>query len=63
MTYVNNEKEPELLFVIENPDDQIEVNRIRQMVENMNHDLIDSGFGLYQYVTEIVGNKVYVRRI
>ncbi len=63
MAYVNNEKEPELLFTIDNPDDQIEVDRIKQMVENMNHDLQDSGFGIYQYVMEIVGNKVYIRRV
>jgi hypothetical protein len=63
MAYVNNEKEPELLFIIECEEDEKEVTKIASMVENMNNDLVDSGFSLYQYVTEIIGKKVYVRRV
>ncbi len=63
MAYVNSEKEPELLFIIECEEDQKEVAKITSMVENMNNDLVDSGFSFYQYVTEIIGKKVYVRRV
>jgi hypothetical protein len=63
MAYVNSEKEPELLFIIECEEDRKEVARITTMVENMNNDLVDSGFSFYQYVTEIIGKKVYVRRV
>jgi hypothetical protein len=63
MAYVNSEKEPELLFIIECEEDQKEVAKIASMVENMNNDLVDSGFSFYQYVTEIIGKKVYVRRV
>lgn len=60
--YMNEEEDPDFLFVIEKDSDQIEVDKIQKIVDGMNHDLEDSGFGQYKYYVEIIGNKVYVRR-
>ena len=60
--YVNKEEDPDFLFVIEKDSDMKEVDKIRKIVDGMNHDLEDSGFGQYKYYVEIIGNKVYVRR-
>lgn len=62
MPYVEDKKDPQLLFVIENDSERSEVDLIRHMVESMNGDLEDSGFGNYSYYIEEVNRKVYVRR-
>ena len=33
------------------------------MVENMNNQLIDSGYDNYQYNLELIGNKAYIRKV
>ena len=62
MPYVEDKKDPQLLFVIENDSERSEVDLIRRMVDSMNGDLEDSGFGNYSYYVEEVNGKVYVRR-
>lgn len=57
---INDKDDPDLLGYIENKDDFINVS---QMVDNMNKDLIDSGFDQYQYKAEKRGRKAYIRRV
>jgi hypothetical protein len=63
MSYVNDVKDPELLFVIDKDEDNIELSNIERIIENMNVALIDSGFENYQYKLEVDGNKAYVRKV
>ena len=60
MKLINDKNDPDLLGVIETKDDFIHISKI---VDNMNKDLIDSGFEQYQYKAEKRGNKAYIRRI
>lgn len=57
---INDKDDPDLLGYIENKDDFINVS---QMVDNINKDLIDSGFDKYQYKAEKRGRKAYIRRV
>lgn len=63
MSYVNDVKDPELVFVIDKDDDNAEIQNIERMINNMNVALIDSGFENYQYKLEVTGNKAYVRKV
>ena len=63
MGYVNNTKDPELVFKIDNDNEKLEIFNIRRMVENMNNQLIDSGYDNYQYNLELIGNKAYIRKV
>jgi|TARA_R110000868_G_scaffold247081_1_gene503562 predicted Co/Zn/Cd cation transporter (cation efflux family) len=63
MGYVNNTKDPELVFKIDSESEKQEIENIRRMVENMNNQLNDSGYEAYQYNLELVGNKAYIRKI
>jgi hypothetical protein len=62
MAYVTNEKDPELIFVIDKDIERSEVENIKKIVDGMNHDLQDSGFSQYSYSVDVIDNKVYVRR-
>lgn len=59
MKYVNSKKEPSLLGFIEYEDELVNVEK---MVDNMNQDLVDSGFDTYQYKTIRRGDKLYIER-
>jgi predicted Co/Zn/Cd cation transporter (cation efflux family) len=63
MGYVNNTKDPELVFKIDNENEKKEIDNIRQMVDNMNNQLTDSGYESYQYNLELIGNKAYIRKV
>ena len=63
MGYVNIAKDPELVFTIDDENEKIEINNIRKMVQNMNNQLIDSGYDNYQYNLELIGNKAYIRKV
>jgi hypothetical protein len=63
MGYVNNTKDPELVFKIDNDSEKLEIFNIRRMVENMNNQLMDSGYENYQYNLELIGNKAYIRKV
>ena len=63
MGYVNNTKDPELVFKIDSESEKQEIENIRGMVENMNNQLNDSGYEAYQYNLVLVGNKAYIRKI
>ena len=63
MSYVNDIKDPELVFVIDKDDDNSELQNIERIVNNMNVAVIDSGFENYQYKPEVSGNKAYVRKV
>jgi hypothetical protein len=63
MSYVNDVKDPELLFVIDKDEDEVELVNIERMIQNMNVALIDSGFENYQYKLEVTGNKAYVKKV
>jgi hypothetical protein len=60
MGYVNSEKEPELIYV---GNDQNELDEIKRWVNNLNRDLVDSGFDQYKYNLDVVGDKAYVKRV
>lgn len=60
MGYVNNEKEPELVFV--GNDDQ-ELTKIARMVQKLNADLVDSGFEQYKFDLEMKGDNAYIKRV
>ena len=63
MGYVNNTKDPELVFKIDNDNEKLEIFNIMRMVENMNNQLMDSGYENYQYNLELIGNKAYIRKV
>ena len=63
MGYVNNTKDPELVFKIDNENEKKEIDNIRRMVDNMNNQLTDSGYEAYQYNLELIGNKAYIRKV
>lgn len=60
MRLINDKDDPDLLGIIENKEDFIHISKI---VENMNKDLVDSGFDQYQYKAEKRGQKAYIVRI
>ena len=60
MQLINDKDDPDLLGLIETKDDFVHISKI---VENMNQDLIDSGFDQYQYKVERQGRKAYIRRV
>ena len=60
MLLMNDRNDPDLVGVIETKEDFVHISKI---VENMNQDLVDSGFERYQYKAEKLGQKAYVRRI
>lgn len=58
MILVTDNKEPDLVGIIENKDDFVHISK---MVDGMNRDLVDSGFDQYQYKAERKGKKAYIR--
>ena len=60
MLLINDKDDPDLVGVIETKEDFVHISKI---VENMNQDLIDSGFEKYQYKAEKRGKKAYIRRV
>ena len=63
MGYVNIAKDPELVFTVNSDNEKRELKTIRRMVENMNHQLTDSGYEAYQYNLELIGKKAYIRKV
>lgn len=59
MKLVQDKDNPDLVGIIESSDDILVVKR---MVENLNKDLVDSGFDQYQYKSVRRGNKLYIER-
>lgn len=60
MRLVTDKDDPELVGYIEEDED---FQHIAKIVENMNQDLVDSGFEKYQYKVETEGPKAYIRRV
>jgi len=60
MRLVTDKDDPELVGYIEEDED---FQHIAKIVENINQDLIDSGFEKYQYKVETEGPKAYIRRV
>jgi len=59
MKLVQDKDNPGLIGIIESPDDVINV---KKMIDNLNKDLIDSGFEQYQYEYIRRGNKIFIER-
>ena len=59
MKLVNDANNPQLVGIITEVDD---VESTIRIVNNLNQDLIDSGFDQYQYQTVRRGNKIYIER-
>ena len=57
---VKDNSEPDLLVFIETQKDFKDLDK---MVQNMNKDLVDSGFDKYQFKAECKGKKAYIRRL
>jgi len=60
MKLVNDQNKPELIGIITELDD---VSQTMKIVNNLNQDLIDSGFDQYQYQTVQRGNKIFIERV
>lgn len=60
MGYINNEKEPTLVYV---GNDDEELTKIARMVQKLNADLVDSGFDQYKFDLEVKGDKAYIKRL
>ena len=60
MRLITDKDDPELIGLIEEEED---FQHIAKIVENMNQDLVDSGFEKYQYKVETEGVKAYIRRV
>lgn len=60
MKLINDERDPDLLGLIQTKNDFAEVV---SMVNIMNQDLRDSGFEQYQFKAERKGKKAYIRRV
>lgn len=56
---VNDINDPELVGIITEADD---IESTMRIVDNLNQDLVDSGFDQYQYQTVRRGNKIYIER-
>ncbi len=59
MKCINDEKEPTLVGLIENPEDVKWVNKV---VESLNQDLRDSGFDQYNFSVKKEGEKLYIEK-
>ena len=59
MKLVQDKNNPDLVGIIESSDDILVV---KKMVDNLNKDLVDSGFDQYQYKSVRRGNKLYIER-
>lgn len=60
MKLINDKDDPDLLGLIEYEDEFVDIAKI---VENLNKDLIDSGFDQYQYKAEKRNKKAYIRLV
>jgi hypothetical protein len=58
--FVNKEKEPQLIGMFKASDPELQ--SVVKMVENLNKDLIDSGFEQYQYQVVRRGIKTYIEQ-
>jgi len=59
MRLMKDKNNPGLIGIIESPDD---VTNVKKMIDNLNQDLIDSGFEQYQYEYIRRGNKIFIER-
>ena len=60
MKIINDEKNPSLLGVLE-PGDR--VDEYEKWVNNLNQDLIDSGYNQYEYKVVKKRDKLYIDRM
>lgn len=58
--FVNKEKEPQLIGMFKANDPELQ--SVVKMVENLNKDLMDSGFDRYQYQVVRRGIKTYIEQ-
>ena len=58
MRLMNDSTDPELVALL---DSTHELSTIKGWVDNLNKDLLDSGFDQYQYKAEKRGKKAYIR--
>ena len=63
MGFVNTKEHPQLIYkmVSSNPNDDLE--KISRWVNNINKDLVDSGYDRYQAKVELIGNAAYIKRL
>lgn len=61
--YVNDPKDPELLYIADTSDDlQTELPRIEQVINWGNNSLTDSGFEQHLQDVQVRGMRVYLKR-
>lgn len=60
MKLIDDKDNPGLVGVIESKDD---IDDCKKMVENLNQDLVDSGFDKYQFEFIRRGNMAYIERV
>lgn len=59
--FVNNEKDPQLIGLFKKDDPELQ--SVIKMVNNLNKDLVDSGFDSYQYQVVRRGTKTYIEQV
>jgi|TARA_Y100000389_G_scaffold204806_1_gene259796 hypothetical protein len=59
MRPIEDKDNPSLVGIIESPED---VTNVKKMIDNLNQDLIDSGFEKYQYEYIRQGDKIFIER-
>ena len=59
MKFINSEKEPTLLGLVDKESDTIDVTK---MVDILNQDLKDSGYDQYQFQVKQKGKKLYIEK-
>jgi len=59
MRPIEDKDNPNLVGIIESPED---VTNVKKMIDNLNQDLIDSGFEKYQYEYIRQGDKIFIER-
>jgi hypothetical protein len=59
MRPIKDKDNPSLVGIIESPED---VTNVKKMIDNLNQDLIDSGFEKYQYEYIRQGDKIFIER-
>jgi len=60
MRLIKDKDNPGLLGIIETTD---EIDDFKKMVDNLNNDLIDSGFDQYKFKFIRRGDKAYIERV
>ena len=63
MGFVNTKQQPEMIYKAINSKTSEDIENITKWVNNINRDLVDSGYDRYQAKVELIGNAAYIKRL